>query len=98
VGLRTDTGDIRASDLAATGVTATTDTGDVVLHLAQAADRVVATTDTGDVSITVPRGDRYRVTSAVDTGEADVAVVNDPDAVRTIDARTDTGDIRVRES
>jgi hypothetical protein len=46
----------------------------------------------------VPRGDRYRVTSAVDTGEADVAVVNDPDAVRTIDARTDTGDIRVRES
>ncbi|NLT56320.1 MAG: DUF4097 domain-containing protein [Actinomycetales bacterium] len=96
VKLRTDTGDIRASELTATEVTAVTDTGDVGLRFVRPPDRVVATVDTGDVSITVPQSDPYRVTSRTDTGKVTVSVANDPNAIRTIDARTDTGDVRVR--
>lgn len=95
----TEVGSITGTALTAAGVTATTDTGDVVLGFAADPQTVSATVATGDITVTVPRSSTgYRVTADTDTGDRRVGVTQDQSATRTIVAHTDTGDVTVDDN
>jgi hypothetical protein len=72
------------------------DTGNVDLSFATPPERVTVVATTGNPTIEVPGDDRYRVSVETTTGIQDIGVVRDPDATRTIDIRTTSGDVRVR--
>jgi len=94
--LSTSGGTISGSDLTATETVAGTSGGDITLEYASAPDRVVAGTSGGSVEVSVPRGDGYRVQAGATGGTADVQVAQDPGASRSITARTEGGDVRIR--
>jgi hypothetical protein len=93
--LRSDDGSVRF-DGAARSIDATSDNGDVVVNAVDAPDRVRASSDNGNVRIAVPDiDDGYRVDVASGDGSTDVGVRTDPNASRTIDARSDDGNVTV---
>lgn len=93
----TDVGDITGERLRAPWITATTATGEVSLGFDSAPDLVSAVVGTGDVQVEVPESDRYRVDAATGAGEIDVQIDAVSQAPRSIEARTDTGDVSVED-
>jgi len=75
-------------------VWAHTDSGNVETTVAARA--VDAWTDSGNVSVNVPRGD-YAVDADTDSGDVDVAgITRNDDALKSIKARTDSGNVTLR--
>jgi len=89
---RVGTGEIRATNLRADTVVATTGTGSIFLDLATPAD-VDAEASTGSLDLTVASA-AYRVEASVGSlGKADVRVPNDPTASHRLSLRTGTGSL-----
>ena len=96
VDLTTDNGDIDGSGLAGGVVRVTTENGDVDLAFGTAPEDVAAYSDNGSVVIELPRdGHVYAVDAVSDNGDVDVSVPDDPDARRTVSAKSDNGRVAV---
>lgn len=87
-------GNVVATGLKGSTVSAQTQTGNVTVSTATA-QQVLAETGTGNVTVTVAP-DSYRVTATTQTGDKDVQVPNDPAARLTLKATAETGDVHVR--
>jgi DUF4097 and DUF4098 domain-containing protein YvlB len=94
--LDSDSGDVGATRVVTAGVTATTDSGDVVLDLETSPEKVKAETDSGDVEIELPGG-RYRIDTDTDSGDTSIdGLLSDDAASRRVTASTDSGDVTMR--
>jgi hypothetical protein len=83
-------------DGAADSVVARSEHGSVSVRLGATPDSVRAVSEHGDVSVTVPDiDDGYRVVVASNHGRTDVGVRSDPNAARSIEARSDHGNVAV---
>ncbi|WP_242910776.1 DUF4097 family beta strand repeat-containing protein [Actinomadura terrae] len=91
----TNSGAVTAAALRSPSVDARTNTGDVTLAFAAAPGWAGATTNTGDVQMTVPPG-RYRIGAATISGQRDVTIPEDAASPSTLEARSNTGDVRLR--
>jgi hypothetical protein len=91
----TDTGKIQATGLAGGKAELRAQTGSVTASFTGAPRVVNASTQTGSIDITVPRGTGYTVAAGAQTGSVKVTVPQDASAGRTIDARSETGDVAV---
>ena len=90
---RTDSGDVVVTTRRTLDVEAQTDSGDVVVAASTRARRILGATDSGDVRIVVPRGE-YAVCTTTDSGDVDVDAISRNDrAARSLEARTDSGDV-----
>ena len=90
---RTDSGDVVVTTRGAREIAAKTDSGDVVVAVSGLPRRILATTDSGDVRVVVPAGE-YGVSTETDSGTVDVDGISRNDrAARSIEARTDSGDV-----
>jgi hypothetical protein len=95
VELSSENGNV-AFDGSAGAIVATSDNGNVTVRAATAPDSVRATSDNGNVRVFVPDvAEGYRVEADSDQGSTDVAVRTDPNGARTIDARSDNGNVTV---
>ncbi|HEY1368088.1 MAG TPA: DUF4097 family beta strand repeat-containing protein [Gaiellaceae bacterium] len=88
-----------ASDVTVQGapgdVTVKTDAGRIHVDLTRAPNRIHAETDAGTVHVVVPRG-VYAVDTRTDAGSETVrGLVRSDGAARTIEARSDAGDVTV---
>lgn len=93
---RTDSGNVKVVAAGARAVDAQTDSGDVNVDTGGPLGRVVAQTDSGDVEVAVPGGE-YAIDTDTDSGDVNVDGLSRNDrAPRTIDARTDSGDVKLR--
>ncbi|MFC8847355.1 MULTISPECIES: DUF4097 family beta strand repeat-containing protein [unclassified Micromonospora] len=90
--LRASSGDVTGSRLGGQ-VDAEADSGNVTVELAAPAS-VRAHAASGDVDLVVPAG-RYRVRSDVDSGEAELGIVDDPGASLLLDVATESGNVSV---
>jgi DUF4097 and DUF4098 domain-containing protein YvlB len=94
--LGTDNGRVVGVELRSTEVDASSDNGTVELAFRDAPDRVRATTDNGSVRVTLPDdGGAYLVDVDTDNGSASAPIRTDPNATRTITARSDNGGVLV---
>jgi DUF4097 and DUF4098 domain-containing protein YvlB len=90
---RTDSGDVVVTTRDTRDVDARTGSGDIVVAVSTPPRRIVGATDSGDVRVVVPRGD-YAVSTKTDSGNVDVdGIARNDRAARSIDARTDSGDV-----
>ncbi|WP_214409469.1 DUF4097 family beta strand repeat-containing protein [Sphaerisporangium fuscum] len=90
-------GDIVARRTGSPQVTARSTDGHVSLAFSAAPTKVEAVSRDGAVDLTVPRtAGAYRVTTASDDGRATSEIPNDRKATRTLNARSGTGEVRVR--
>jgi hypothetical protein len=81
---------------AARSVVVGSDHGSVRVRLTDAPDSVRAISDHGNVNVAVPDIDEgYRVVVSSDHGRTDIGVRTDPNAARTIEARSDHGNVTV---
>jgi DUF4097 and DUF4098 domain-containing protein YvlB len=89
-----DSGDVHVVAAAAGAIDAKTDSGDVHVEAHGAPRRVVADTDSGRVDVQVPPGE-YAVATETDGGDVDIdrALSRNDRADRSIEARTDSGDV-----
>jgi Toastrack DUF4097 len=95
--LHADGGSVTGSNLTGTRATITTGGGDVNLAYAVEPAAVAATTQGGGIDIMVPRSDSgYRVDAQANGGTSTIDVLDDPTSARTLELRSDGGDIRVR--
>ena len=95
--LTTDSGDVRARDLNAISVAATTNAGDVDVAFTTQPVSVSANSNSGDVLVTVPAGGEYRVDATTAAGDVTVeGVLRNDRALRSISATADAGDVTVR--
>lgn len=95
VRLTAGSGDIDATSLRASRVTAETTSGDVDLALESAATPVDVRTGSGDATVRLPRGTTYAVDAVPGSGDRDVRVSTDPGSSSTLQVRTGSGDIEV---
>lgn len=80
----------------ARSVVAQSEHGNVTVRLADAPDSVRAVSEHGNVNVVVPDiDDGYRVEVSSDQGRTEIGVRSDPNAVRTIEARSDHGNVTV---
>ncbi|GAB2687260.1 DUF4097 family beta strand repeat-containing protein [Thalassiella azotivora] len=94
--LRSDTGNMRATDLRAEAVRAHSSVGDLDVVLAAAPDHVELVSDVGDVRAVVPAdGTAYDVRVRTDVGERLTTVPLDPTSTHRIDVTTSVGDVTV---
>jgi hypothetical protein len=92
----TRTGDINLRGLRSPDVTASTDTGDIVVALVAAPRSVRASTSTGDVKVSVPPdGTAYRVNGRTSVGNRTIRVPTDPSSSRTITVSSSVGAVNV---
>jgi hypothetical protein len=83
-------------DGVARSVVAVSEHGNVTVRLVEAPDSVRALSEHGNVSVAVPDIDEgYRVDVRSNQGRTDIGVRTDPNAARTIDARSDHGNVSV---
>ncbi|MFI6033024.1 DUF4097 family beta strand repeat-containing protein [Streptomyces sp. NPDC051315] len=94
--LRTDDGSVRA-EVASRKVSARTRDGSVRLDLSAVPDRVESVTGDGSVTIALPRA-AYRVTTRTGDGAVDVSVPRDDSSAHVVTARTDDGEVTVRNA
>lgn len=93
VDARTDSGDVVVTTRATRDIEAQTDSGDVVIAASGLPRRIVAGTDSGDVRVVVPRGE-YATVTQTDSGDVQVdGISRNERAARSIEARTDSGDV-----
>jgi hypothetical protein len=80
----------------ASSVVALSEAGTVTVRLAAAPDSVRAVSEHGNVNVVVPDiDDGYRVEVSSDEGRTEIGVRTDPNAVRTIEARSEHGNVTV---
>ncbi|MEU2616400.1 DUF4097 family beta strand repeat-containing protein [Micromonospora sp. NPDC007271] len=94
VRLRATSGRVEARRLAA-GVDAETSSGDLTVELEQPASARLHA-GSGDVHLVVPGG-RYRVRSSTGSGDANLAVTDDPNAPLLLDVRAGSGDVAISQ-
>jgi Putative adhesin len=98
VNLSSSNGPIDASALRSERVDARTSNGSVRLSFDVAPTAATARSSNGSVEVLVPRGGPpYRVIATTSNGTRDVAVPTDPSSLRTIEAHTSNGSVRVLE-
>jgi DUF4097 and DUF4098 domain-containing protein YvlB len=96
VDLRSENDDVTV-DGAVRSVVARSENGNVTVRLGTPPDSVIATSENGDVTVVVPDVDEgYRVEIDTDNGSTETGVRTDPGAARTIEARSENGDVTVR--
>jgi hypothetical protein len=92
---RSDSGDIDVRARAARVIDAQTDSGDVIVAASARPRRIRAATDSGNVRIVVPAG-QYATTPKTDSGNVTVdGISRNERAGSAIEARTDSGDVRL---
>jgi hypothetical protein len=98
--LETTKGRIEGSDLGSANVDAETTNGAVRMEFSSAPDEVSARSTNGEISVTVPDdGESYRVDANTTNGKVDTADIRtDPDADRSITARTTNGRVTVEQA
>jgi hypothetical protein len=90
---QTDSGDVVVTTRRARDIAAKTDSGDVVVAVSGSPRRILAATDSGDVRVVVPAGE-YAISAQTDSGTLDVGGISRNDrAARSIETRTDSGDV-----
>jgi DUF4097 and DUF4098 domain-containing protein YvlB len=90
-----EAGDIDIVARSARAVDAQSDAGDVTADIGGLPRRIVTGSDSGDIEVTVPRGS-YRVRAVSDSGDAKVSgLTRNGRSLQSIQARTDSGDVRV---
>jgi hypothetical protein len=83
-------------DGTAESVVAESEHGDVAVRLGAAPDSVRTVSEHGDVSVAVPDiDDGYRIAVASNHGRTEVGVRSDPNADRSIEARSEHGNVTV---
>jgi Toastrack DUF4097 len=93
--MASDAGDVKATDLTGTHVTANSGAGDVHLAFAIAPSSIDAQTDAGDVDIELPRGE-YALNADTDAGDTSVSgIVRYDRSAHAVKARSDAGDVTV---
>jgi hypothetical protein len=95
--LTTDSGDIDVVDTAATHLITETDSGSIRIDLASDPERAFATTDSGDITISLPDtpGVAYQLFVTADSGSTSREIRTDPDAQRSVTAKSGSGDVTV---
>jgi hypothetical protein len=93
VDARTDSGDVVVTTRATRDIEAQTDSGDVVVAASDLPRRIVVATDSGDMRVIVPRGE-YAIATQTGSGDVNVDGISRTErAARSIEARTDSGDV-----
>src|SRR3954465_2600959 len=88
-------GDVEATDLTGTHVTANSSAGDVDLAFAIAPSSIDAQSDAGAVDIELPRGE-YALDAGTDAGDTSVSgIVRYDRSAHAVKARSDAGDVTV---
>ena len=83
-------------DGVARSVVADSEDGDVTIRLADAPDSVRAVSEDDNVNVVVPDiDDGYRIDVIREDGSTEIGVRTDPNAVRTIEARTEDGNVTI---
>jgi hypothetical protein len=96
VSAHTNSGDIDVAAPAARTIDAQSNSGEVTVDAGASPRRTVARSNSGDVSVTVPRG-AYAVDAKTDSGHVKVeGITIDERAPKSIQARTNSGDVTVR--
>lgn len=90
-----DSGDVMVIGYRGRDASVGANSGDLEIRTQVVPDRIKAVTDSGDVTIAVPGGEVYDVDTETDSGDTDVQVDQSVDAPRTIEANTNSGDVRV---
>jgi DUF4097 and DUF4098 domain-containing protein YvlB len=99
VQLESSSGDVEADGLTATSVTARSSSGSATLDFSTAPQSVDAKSSSGDVAIRIPSGDEsYKVDTKTSSGDESANVKIDPNATRTIQAKTSSGDVTIEYS
>lgn len=96
VAIETDNGAIEATALGGAAVVTETDNGRIHLTFSEAPVSVRAHADNGSITVRLPDdAGRYAVDADSDNGDVDIDVGTDPEAERTVVARSDNGAIDV---
>jgi hypothetical protein len=92
-----DSGKVHLDTAAARVIDAQADSGDVAVFASAAPRRTVAHADSGKVNLTLPPS-AYAVNATSDSGDVDVArgIARNDRARNSIDAHSDSGDVRLR--
>jgi hypothetical protein len=91
-----DSGNVKIDTLDVRAVDAQTDSGDVSIHAGGDPHSITGHTDSGGVDVTVPKGD-YAVDANTDSGAVDIdGISRDDRSAKSIQARTDSGDVTLR--
>jgi Putative adhesin len=91
---QTTSGDITAASLRCTEADLRTTSGDVRARFSLAPERVDAATTAGDIELAVPPDVAYRL--HIDAADQQLGIPHNPNATRTITARTDQGSVRLK--
>ncbi|MGZ0148231.1 DUF4097 family beta strand repeat-containing protein [Kribbella sp. WER1] len=94
--LRSSSGNVDADGLTSTAVSAHSSSGNMTLDFAAVPQSIEAKASSGDVSIELPPGDTaYKLDTETSSGDRAANVKSDPNATRTITARTSSGDVSI---
>jgi hypothetical protein len=93
--LDTRMGRIKATGLVGAEMEASSTTGTVELEFAAPPEHVDVSTSTGSLVVAVPGGP-YRVDARTGAGNTEVGVATDPDATRSIRARSSAGSVTIK--
>ncbi|MEV4101285.1 DUF4097 family beta strand repeat-containing protein [Nonomuraea sp. NPDC049649] len=89
-----DSGRIEATGLSSGRVVAGTDSGGIALTFAAPPEKVETRSDSGSSVVRVPEGP-YDITATTDSGGRRIDAAHEAGAPRTIDVRSDSGDVDV---
>jgi hypothetical protein len=91
-----DSGDVKVDTRSVRAVDAQTDSGDVSIDVGGEPRSITGHSDSGGVDVTVPTGD-YAVDANTSSGAVDIAGIGRNDrSPKSIQAGTDSGDVRLR--
>jgi hypothetical protein len=95
--MESSSGDLEAQALSATTVSTQSSSGSVDLDFSEAPQSVEAEASSGDVTIRIPNDQKpYKVDTETSSGDDDSdSITKDPDATRTITAKTSSGDLAI---
>ncbi len=98
ISVTSNAAEVVVRDTTAEEIDVVANVGDVRVVAAAPVRRMEVRTDVGAIDVTVPRGERYRVSVTAEVGEAVSTVDDDPAADRDIVLRTEVGDLRLGHS
>jgi Putative adhesin len=93
--LSAGSGDITGTDVSATAVRASDDSGDVDLSFNRAPDQVRVSASSGDITVVLPANVAYAVSATTSNGTPDIGVRTSPSSHHVIDLTADSGNINV---
>jgi len=94
VQIRSDSGDIGATDLRGATTDLQAGLGDITVNLFSAGS-VTARTLAGDIRVRVPSGTGYRIHASTGAGDTNLAVPNDPNGTYLLSLQAKVGDVVV---